>query len=257
MCLRILPLDSQTQYGVIFAYGPDRDADNRSSMAGKAMNGKLIAMTVIMAAVVLLLAASCTAEWPIIRSLTADADWVAPEGIIWLECSADGSGTLSYRWSASDGDFTGTGARVQWNAPQQVGMYDIRVTVANVAGREATESITLTVSDGPPPEIHSIIVTAIDHEYLKETSTGYRVARTYQYYIKCTASSADGEIVYEWSCDDGELLENPEDGSTIIWTAPDRSVRLTVTVRVLDGSGNWVEKSIDLDVVPCEGCIVW
>jgi len=220
------------------------------------MNRKLIAVTVIMAVIMLLLGASCTDDWPSIRSLTADADWVAPGGSIGLTCSALGNGTLSYSWSASEGSFTGTGAEVQWNAPWQVGMYDITVTVANAEGREDEKSITLIVSDGPPPEIQNLVVTA-DHKYLKEISTGYRVIRTYEYDIKCIASSADGEIVYEWSCDDGEIVDYSEDGSTIIWTAPDRSVHLTVTVRVLDGAGNWVEKSIDFDVVSCEGCYVW
>lgn len=236
---------------------PDKSLDRRSIMADEPVRRKLLAVTVITAALLLLMAASCTTEWPIIRSLTADADWIAPGGSIWLECSADGSDTLSYRWSASESSFTGTGPRVQWNAPQVVGMYYITVTVANAEGREATESITLIVSDGPPPEIQNLIVTAIDHEYLKETSAGYRVARTYEYRIECIATSEDGEIVYEWASDDGEILEDSEDGSTIIWTAPDESAPVTVTVRVFDGAGNWVEKRIDFDVVSCEGCVVW
>ncbi len=220
------------------------------------MNGKLIALTVIMAAAMLLLAASCTDDWPTIRSLTAEADWVDPGGSIWLRCSALGNGALSYRWSSSAGNFTGTGERVQWNAPQQVGMYEVTVTVANPAGREATESLALVVSDGPPPEIQNLVVTA-DHKYLKKTSTGYRVATTYDYKIECIASSADGEIVYEWSCDDGEIIDNAEDGSTIIWTAPDKEAPVTVTVKVIDGAGNWIERSIAFQVVSCEGCYVW
>jgi len=228
-------------------------------MTAEPIRRRLLAVTVIMAAVMLLMAPSCADDWPMIRSLTADKDWVAPGDGIWLECNASalGNGALTYTWSASEGSFTGTGARVQWNAPQEVGMYDITVTVANAEAREVTESITLIVSDGPPPEIQNLVVTAIDHEYLKETSAGYKVARTYEYYIECIASSADGEIVYEWSCDDGEILDHSEDGSTIIWTAPDRSERVTVTVKVIDGTGNWIKRSIAFQVVSCEGCVVW
>ncbi|MFU8796356.1 MAG: hypothetical protein ACNA7X_03545 [Dehalococcoidia bacterium] len=225
-------------------------------MVNEPIRTKLLAVTVIMAALLLLMTPSCTTDWPVIRNLTAEADWVAPGGSTWLECSALGSDGLIYRWSASEGGFSGTGARVQWNAPQQVGMYDITVTVANAEGREATASITLTVSDGPPPEIQNLVVTA-DHKYLKETSTGYRVATTYKYDIECIASSADGEIVYEWSCDDGEITDNSEDGSTVIWTAPNDEVPVTVTVKVLDGAGNWIKRSITFQVVSCEGCHVW
>ncbi len=220
------------------------------------MDRRLLIVTVIMAAVVMILGASCTDDWPVIRSLTADADWVAPGGSIGLHASALSSDGLTYRWSASQGSFNGTGARVQWNAPQQVGMYEATVTVANPAGREATGSMILIVSDGPPPQIDNLVVTA-DHKYLKSTSTGYRVARTYQYSVECIASSADGEIAYEWSYDDGDILDRSEDGSTIMWAAPDRSVRLTVTVRVIDGVGNWVERSTEFDVVSCESCVGW
>jgi hypothetical protein len=77
-----------------------------------------------------------------------------------------------------------------------------------------------------------------------------------EYYIECIASSTSGELVYEWSCDDGEISR---EGSLITWTAPNTEVEVdvTVTVKVFDGIGNWVSKSVAFEVVFCETCVIW
>jgi len=224
---------------------------------GEFLNKRLLSAMVIMAAAILVLAQSCTADyWPTITSLEAEAAWTAPSSSLRVTCvvSAPGGGGLSYEWSASGGDIVGTGAVAQWTAPQQVGMYDITIVVTNAQGREATESVTLIASNGPPPTIHDLVVTAKEHEYLKTTAAGYMVAKTYEYYIECIASGTSGELVYEWSCDGGEILG---DGSLITWTAPDKEGDVRVTAKVLDGAGNWVRKSIAFDVVSCEACVTW
>ena len=223
----------------------------------KLMNRPYSVAMVITVAVVLLLALSCTTEyWPTITSLTAEANWTAPAGSLPVTCTAsspDGD-RLSYEWSASGGGIVGTGAVAQWTAPEQVGMYDITVVITNAQGRETTESLILIASNGPPPIIRDLVVTAKEHEYLKEAAAGYTVAKTYEYHIECIASGSNGELVYEWSCDGGEILE---EGSLIIWTAPDKEGDVTVTAKVLDGAGNWVRKSIVFDVVSCEACVSW
>lgn len=221
------------------------------------MKRRYLMVTVILAAVAMLFATACTTDyWPTISSLTAQADWVAPGGSLRMTCSAAdvGGGGLTYQWAATGGSISGTGAAVDWIAPQVVGMYDITVTVTNAQGRQSTESLSLVVSDGPPPVIYSLIPTARDHEYLKEIGTGYRAARTFGYDIECVASVTTGEPVYEWSTTGGEIAG---EGSTVIWTAPDRDGRFTVTVRVSDAEGNWVRQSVEFDVVDCEACVVW
>jgi len=215
---------------------------------------RCLAIMVIMAAAVLLMASSCTGNWqPVITSLEAEADWIAPLGSLQVTCNAsdfDGD-ELSYEWSTTGGNITGTGSEVIWTAPEEVGMYDITVVVDDGQGKNATGSIELIASNGPPPIVEDLIVTA-EHKYLKEATIGYKVAKTYDYYIECIASSnTSGELVYEWSCDGGEISG---EGSMITWTAPDTAGDVTVTVKVFDSLGNWVRKSIFFEVVTCSSC---
>ncbi|MBE0430311.1 MAG: hypothetical protein IBX67_00630 [Dehalococcoidia bacterium] len=212
---------------------------------------------IIGAAAILLLASACTGSpFPTISSLTSDATWTAPGDSLRVSCvaSVSGGGELSYSWSASRGTVTGSGPVVDWTAPQQVGMYDITVVVTSAQGRTETQSLSLIVSNGPPPSIQGLVVTARDHTYLRTTAAGYQAARTYEYDIECMASATQGEITYEWSHDGGEI---DGDGSAVIWTAPDRDGRVTVTVKVFDGEGNWASKSLVFQVVDCEACVVW
>ena len=203
----------------------------------------------------MLLASSCSSAWPHITGLEAEAEWVAPLDGLQVTCNAsdrDGD-ELSYEWSTTGGSITGTGSEVIWTAPEEVGMYGITVVVEDSQDRKDTESIVLIASNGPPPVIEDLIVTA-EHEYLKETATGYKVVKAYDYHIECIALSISGELIYEWSCDSGEISG---EGSLITWTAPDVERNVTVTVKVLDDIGNWVRKSIILNVVDCESCVNW
>jgi hypothetical protein len=213
----------------------------------------------IMAAAVLFLAPSCTTPTnrrPIITSLETEVEWTAPLDTLQVTCTAsdpDGD-ELSYEWTTSGGNISGTGHEVIWTAPEELGMYDITVVVDDGQGGEDTGLLTLIVSNGPPPIIQNLIVTAKEPKYLKETTTGYKVGKTKEYDIECIASDTDGELgelVYEWSCAGGEISG---EGSIVTWTAPDTSGDVTVTVKVFDGAGNWVKKSIVLEVVPCSPC---
>jgi len=207
----------------------------------------------IMAVAVLLLASSCTGNRrPVIASLEAEADWIAPLDSLQVSCNAsdpDGD-ELSYDWSTTGGNITGTGPEAIWTAPEEVGMYDITVVVDDGQGRNTTGAIELIASDGPPPIIEDLIVAADGHKYLKEAPIGYKVGKAQEYDIKCIASGT-GELVYEWSCDGGEISG---EGYMITWTAPDTSGDVTVTVKVFDSLGNWVRKSIFFEVVTCSSC---
>ena len=217
---------------------------------------RYLLIMVIVAAAVLLLVSSCTGNSrPIITSLEAEAEWTAPLGGLQVTCNAsdpDGD-ELSYEWSTTGGSIASTGPEVIWTAPEEVGMYDITVVVEDGQGRKDTESIVLIASNGPPPIIEDLIVTA-EHQYLKETTTEYKVLQTMEYYIECIVSNTSGELVYEWSCDDGEISG---EGSMITWTAPDTEGDVTVTVKVFDGIGNWVRKSVAFEVVLCDKCVDW
>jgi hypothetical protein len=209
------------------------------------------------AAAALLLTSSCTTvtnRLPIISSLQAEAEWIAPLGSVQMTCIAsdpDGD-ELSYEWITTGGDISGTGATAIWTAPEEVGMYDITVVVDDDHGGKDTAFRTLIASNGRPPTIQNLIVTAKEPKYLKTTSTGYKVGKTKEYYIECIASGTNGELVYEWSCNGGEISGA---GSLITWTAPDTSGYVTVTAEVFDGAGNWVRKNVVFEVVDCSSCV--
>jgi len=211
---------------------------------------------VTMAVGVLLLVSSCTTvtnRQPTITSLEADAEWIAPSSSLQMTCIAsdpDGD-ELSYEWIATGGDISGTGAAAIWTAPEAVGMYDITVVVDDDHGGKDTAFLTLIASNGRPPTIQNLIVTAKEPKYLKTTSTGYKVGKTKEYDIECIASGTNGELVYEWSCNGGEISGA---GSLITWTAPDTSGYVTVTAKVFDDEGNWRRKNVVFEVVDCSPC---
>jgi len=195
---------------------------------------------------------------PTITNLVADADWTTLSGSIRVTCTAsdrDGD-ELNYEWSTDGGDISGTGAVVNWTAPEEVGIYHVTVVVTDGHGREDTRSVTLSVATGTPPIIGNLIVTAKEPKYLIVLIDGYKykVGKTKEYYIECKLSDTSGQVFYEWSCDGGEISG---EGSMITWTAPDTSNTspgFTITVTVSDIADNKVSKSIVFQVVSCSAC---
>jgi hypothetical protein len=198
-------------------------------------------------------------ESPTISSLIADAAWTAPSGSLRVTCTATDpdNDELTYEWSASRGNISGTGAAVNWTAPQEAGAYNVTVVVKDGYGGEDTKFVTLSVSLGSPPTIENLIVTAKGNTYLKKSSTpgcDYDVWTLKQYDIECIASNTSGELFYEWSCTAGNISG---EGSTITWTAPNKkststvSVDVTVTVIVSDAAGNEVGKNIVFHIPTC------
>jgi hypothetical protein len=192
---------------------------------------------------------------PTITSLIADADWTTPSGNLQLTCNAsdlDGD-ELSYEWTAIGGNISGTGAVVNWTAPEGVGIYDVTVVVTDGHGEKARRSVILSVALGTPPIIEDLIVIAKEPRYLKESTTGdydYMVWKTKEYDIECIVSDTSGEVFYEWSCTGGNISG---EGSMITWTAPNPigSVTVTVTVIVADVADNRAGKSIVFKVPFC------
>ena len=189
---------------------------------------------------------------PYIDSLVADADWTTALGSIQVTCTASDRDRdeLNYEWSTDGGDISGTGAVVNWTAPGEVGIYHVIVVVTDGHGEEGTRSVILSTATGTPPTIEDLIVTA-EHKYLKTTTYGYMVGKTKEYDIECIVSDSSVGVVYEWSCDDGEISGV---GSNITWTAPDESAYFTVTVIVSDVADNSVPKSVLFKVVSCSAC---
>jgi hypothetical protein len=192
---------------------------------------------------------------PTINSLIADADWTTPSGSIQVTCDAsdpDGD-ELSYEWSATGGDISGTGPEVIWTAPEEVGIYDITVVVTDAYGSSDTRSLPASVASEQPPLIEDLLITKdrYGHCYLKKYSGGYYVGKEQMYDIECIVADMGIELFYEWSCTGGELSG---EGSLISWTAPNTSGKVTITVIVSDIAGKMASKNLVLNVVPCSTC---
>ncbi len=193
---------------------------------------------------------------PTIPSLTADAAWITPSGSLQVACEAEDPDRdeLSYEWTATAGNITGTDAAATWTAPDELGLYDITVVVSDGHGGSATRTLRIGVVTGQPPVIEEMLVTKDRHGhcYLSTYAWGYKVGKAQKYDIECIASHPDGfEPSYKWECDDGEI---EGEGAMITWTAPSTSADVTVTVTVSDILGNMVSESVTLDVVSCSPC---
>jgi hypothetical protein len=224
------------------------------------MNKRIFLITVgIVAIAVLFLAPSCTRLTnyrPIITGLGAKPEKVIPLGSCQITCNAtdpDGD-ALSYEWTATGGNISGTSAVVNWTAPQEVGTYNITVVVNDGHGGQDTRFVPLIVLS--PPSIENLIVTPKGNIYLRKSTVAgcdYDVWMTEEYDIECIASGT-GELFYEWSCDDGQISGA---GSKITWTAPDKkstdtvSVKVTVTVIVSDTTGNSIGENIVFYIPIC------
>jgi hypothetical protein len=195
---------------------------------------------------------------PAISSLVADADWTAPSGTTQVTCSASDpdEDELTYEWTATAGDISGTGAVVSWIAPDMPGVYNITVVVRDGHASEDTMFVPLSVNLGTPPVIEDLIVAPEGHIYLRHCTVAgcdYDVWKTRQYDIECVASGT-GELGYDWSCTDGGITG---EGSAITWSAPNEIVvKATVTVVVSDAAGNRIAKNIVFYVPSCS-CGSW
>jgi hypothetical protein len=128
--------------------------NERSSREEKLMNKKryLLIMGIVAAAVLLsiLFYTMLANHRPVITSLEAEPERVLPSGSCQIVCTAsdrDGD-ELSYEWSATGGNISGTSAVVNWIAPEEVGTYDVTVVVTDGYGGSATDSLPINVSSG-------------------------------------------------------------------------------------------------------------
>ena len=217
---------------------------------------KYIAVMVVIMIALLFLASSCEPldnYPPVIDGLGAETEWTPPLTSLQVTCNAsdrDGD-ELNYDWSANRGNIAGTGPEVTWTASDEIGVCDITVMVDDGQGGNVTGSLTLIAANGTHSIIEDLIVTAREPKYLKEYSWGYKVGKEKEYDIECIALNTSGELVYEWLCDGGEITG---DGSMIMWTAPNISCDVTITVVVFDTTGYMDNTSVFLEVVSCSSC---
>ncbi|MDD5082136.1 MAG: hypothetical protein PHU08_02055 [Dehalococcoidales bacterium] len=177
---------------------------------------------------------------PIISSLEAEKDWMAPSSSCEVRClasDADGD-SLTCNWSATGGSFYGAGLNTTWVAPRTPGTYIITAAVTDGRGGEATQQLTLGVRSNYPPIINSL------------TATPRRVAKTDTSILTCVASDPDKDtLTYLWTATGGNISGS---GNTVNWTSPGREGSYAIRVIVTDSLGDANSKELQV-LVTC-GC---
>lgn len=176
---------------------------------------------------------------PVISSLEAERDLVAPSSSTKVRCAAsDADGdTLTYAWSATGGSFFGAGANITWVAPDTPGTYAVTVTVTDGKGGEAKKQLILGVRVNHPPVIESL------------AAKPRRVRMANTSVIECFASDTDGdELSYIWEATGGSISGT---GTTATWTAPNRYGNYTIRVVVRDSIGAGTIKQLTVTVTCC------
>jgi hypothetical protein len=208
-------------------------------------------MKLTLALVIVVWALPAAAAAPVIDSLTATPDSVAPGGTVTLEvkahdpdcpdvCASGCGNTIRWdmtNWSATGGSFTSlddgvTGspytASAEWQAPLVEAIYDITVELADsgtwmCGGQETvTQTISVQVTSTPnnPPVIDSL--TAGSLKIFPGESTD----------LSCSASDPDGDpVTYSWSSDLGTVT--PGTGGSASFSAANPGVA-TVTCTATD-----------------------
>jgi hypothetical protein len=199
------------------------------SRGEKLMNKKRLLVIIVIVVVAVLLAilfdTMLANHRPAITVLEAP-ERVIPSGICQIVCTAsdrDGD-DLSYNWSASGGNISGTGASINWTAPDSEGFYDVTVMVTDGRSTEVMKQITIIVRANQQPIITSLVADA------EWTLLGGTLQ------LMCTASDPDGdELSYEWSTTGGDISGM---GAVVNWTAPEEIGIYHITVVVKDGHGS-------------------
>jgi hypothetical protein len=173
-----------------------------------------------------------------IQSLNPVQNQTTPGGTVAIESSVinPGNGPLTYKWSASGGGFGGSGQNNIWQAPSQVGVYEITLTVEDGKGGNAQSSTSITVSSNRAPAITSLTASPVN-----VTPGGSTV-------VTCVASDPDGDDVrYSWSCGDGSISGS---GNRVSWISPNKNGDISVTCTVSDGKGAESKQTVLVNVSP-------
>jgi hypothetical protein len=197
----------------------------------------LVIVGIVVAAVVIavLLGTMLDNHPPAIASLDAP-ERVVPRGQCQIVCNATDRDRdiLSYHWTPSGGNISGTGAAVNWTAPNSEGSYNITVTVTDGRRGEDTKQRTIVVKPNSAPTISSL---AADADWTLPSGT---------LQMTCTASDPDGdELTYEWTASAGDISGA---GEAVNWTAPQEVGAHNVTVVVKDGHGSSAARLLRISV---------
>jgi len=187
-------------------------------------------------------------ELPIINSLTTEKEvtTLSESQIVCEASDADGD-SLTYQWSADGGTIKGEGSNITWGAPDAIGNYTIKVTVADGKGGTVSESATISVIDKPnqPPVISGLTKDG------SPPGEENRVKPWVTTILQCKAQDPDGDkLSYLWRATGGKITG---EGNTVSWTSPGVNGTHTITVLVNDGRDGKADTSIVFKVACCGG----
>lgn len=162
---------------------------------------------------------------PVIVSLVAQSQQLYPSANTEITCIAQDADNdrLNFTWTATGGNFSGTGPIVVWKAPPNYGTYTITVTVDDGKGGSTQRTLDMTVGANQAPIISSL--TADPSGVLFGGSAT----------VTCIASDPDGDVVtYSWTASEGNITGV---GNKVTWVAPRKGGSYNISVIVSDGKG--------------------
>ncbi len=141
------------------------------------------------------------------------------------------SGTLTWTWSTTGGQISGSGATVQWIAPTTPGSYIVTAIVTDDLGQKDTAIVTISAvaEINLSPQIVDIQKSAL---YVAPNGT-----------ITVTANATDANddpLTYTWTTSGGTLVGS---GSSLTWNAPASPGIFQINVTVRDDQGASVQGS--------------
>ncbi len=186
---------------------------------------------------------------PVLNRVVAEPALVLPGGVVRVTSdAADPDGhALGYEWSSTAGVLSGIGREVTWTAPAIPGDYDISVKVYDGLGGESSEQTAVTVAPPDPPVIDSLIVRFYQPAYSKVFRGVYRLLRgsLCECEIECIASAGSKTLTYEWQTTEGTI---EGEGAAVLFTPPNQTTVVTVTVTVRDAFGLSASEDVDFNV---------
>ena len=204
-----------------------------------ARQSKWLAGLILVTIAALLISGGCAPNTlPVISSLVlATQGEISPGMTAQIDCDAldPDDDELSYAWSADGGTISGSGYRVSWTAPGELGTYTINVEVSDGDDIVTDQLIITVLAPNNPPTIESL---ATDCPRVKKAGTAT---------LTCDASDPDeDELTYTWSVERGNISG---EGNEVDWVAPNEFGTFAITVTVTDGRGG--EASNERSIIVC------
>jgi len=183
---------------------------------------------------------------PEVTAISAAPEAILPGESTVLRCvAADAEGqAVSFEWMAPSGELSGIGEEVDWTAPSRPGTHRVAVLVTDELGATTTATIAIEVVCLEAPVISELLVWPAMPDYTKpDIRGGYRLLRgsLTECQVECVASVSRGPLFYEWSCTEGTIAG---DGPIVLFTPPNATAEIDVTVRVSTICGDWVEAGV-------------